>query len=506
MAIKKNIFGLIFFLSLLFVIILQQSPNYYASYKTPTNYIYVGQASWFDPWDINAYVSAIKEGQMGHIFLKNVYSTESHKAALFYPTYTLIGFLFRSVNPFLLFHGFAILTSACLFIVLYRLSQFFIKDKRYGLFATVLASIGGGMGWLFYPAVQSADLAVTGFTFHSAFQRPHEALGVLLYLSSLSLFYRYIQREIKRDVIASLLCMILLVIFYPYYLVSYALICGSFIYFSQESEKKQRQYKLLGINVFIVALITVVYFFHLFSTGFSSVVTQSLSHPTLLALLLGYGLFFPIFIYQFWLLKYHRPERLFLVIWIFLSLALAFIPIGIARFYLRGLFFPLSLLLISTLRASKNQIVKSALIFIVISFFAWLSSFHIWYRRVEETNRINSWYYQPEEMRDVFTILEKAPKDGVLSGYIVGNLLPPHTGKHVYFGHYIQTPQAEDKIEKITAFYEDKTTTSEARQFLKSNAIYYVIYGAEEKKLGNLDYSFLKPVYKSAKITLYEVR
>lgn len=506
MIIKRTFFGLIFFLCLLFVIVLQQSPNYYAYYKTPAGFFYTGQASWFDPWDINAYAGAIKEGQMGHILLKNIYTTDSHKAALFYPAYMLVGYLFRSFNPFLLFHVYAILAGAVLFILLYKLSQFFVKDRRYALFITVTSSVGGGIGWLFYPAIQSADLAITGFTFQSAFQRPHEALGMLLYLSSLCLFFKYVKNKDTKKAQISLLCMMLLVLFYPYYLLSYIFICASFIYFLPDAGKKQSQYKILGIHSIILALTTIIYYLHLLSTGFSSVVSQSLSHPPVLSLILGYGLFFPLFIYQFFLLKHNRPERLFLVIWILISLILSFLPTGIARFYLRGLFFPLSILLALTIKESKKQVVRSVLTIIIICILVWPSSFYILYRRIEETNRVNAWYYQSKEVNDIFTILQKSSKDGVLSGYTISNLLPSLTGKHVYFGHYIQTPHAEDRIKDVTIFYEGHATNVEAYKFLNTNKINYVVYGSEEKKMGKFNYPFLKPLYKSTEATLYEVK
>lgn len=42
------------------IIFINQFPDYYALTKTPKGFFYSGQASWFDPWDINVYTAAIK--------------------------------------------------------------------------------------------------------------------------------------------------------------------------------------------------------------------------------------------------------------------------------------------------------------------------------------------------------------------------------------------------------------------------------------------------------------
>ena len=158
-------YGVILFITVT-ALALNNFPNYYGYLKKPDNSFYSGQASWFDPWDLNVYAGAVKWGQSGKILLENLYSTETpQKAILYYPTYTFLGFLFRRADPFVLFHCAAFLLGGVLIIAIFLMIKVFIRQKMLSLLALFLIVFGGGLGWLFFPKTASADLFITGFTF-----------------------------------------------------------------------------------------------------------------------------------------------------------------------------------------------------------------------------------------------------------------------------------------------------------------------------------------------------
>ena len=455
---------------------------------------------------MNVYVAAIKWGQTGQLLLKNLYTTQTYSNILFYPVYTVVGLAFASVNPFLLFQVLSAVCGVLLFVGIYLFAWIFIKDRWLALLATVLTALGGGLGWLFFPNIPSADLLITSFTFQSAWQRPHEAIGMMWYFCSLYLFYYYFSTKKIIYSFLSLACLLVLVVFYPYYLATYGLILGSFLYLHKDTAKNIYDFSLLGLNIILTLFITVFYFDYLVSGGFAGVAGQTLSRPPLVSLFLGYGLFMPIVIYQLTRWKTILPDRRFLLIWVFVSLSLSFLPIGITRFYLRGLFLPLSILVVFALKELKiNSPVKLSLAIVVILFLSLPSSLYIFYRRVKETRTINPWYYQPRAADEMFDYLQMTNKDGVLAGYTLGNYLPAHTGKSVYFGHLIQTPQATEKLYNLEIFYQGKLQKKEALQFLRYNKINFVVYGHEEKQWGKLKYPFLHQVFSSKEIVLYEV-
>ena len=96
---------LIILASIIFIFI-NHFPNYYAWKNTPEGFTFSGQASWFDPWDINVYVSAINWGQSHGFLMQNVYTSQPNKPIFYYPLYTLLGIVFPNTDVFILFHFF----------------------------------------------------------------------------------------------------------------------------------------------------------------------------------------------------------------------------------------------------------------------------------------------------------------------------------------------------------------------------------------------------------------
>ncbi|MCR4326275.1 MAG: hypothetical protein NUV52_01315, partial [Candidatus Roizmanbacteria bacterium] len=67
------------------VLFITHFPTWYALINTPIGYAFTGNNAWFDPWDLNVYVAAIRWGQQGHLLLKNVYTTQNLQPTLMYP-------------------------------------------------------------------------------------------------------------------------------------------------------------------------------------------------------------------------------------------------------------------------------------------------------------------------------------------------------------------------------------------------------------------------------------
>lgn len=508
MHLKKFLPALCFLAISIFVLFLNHFPDYYAATKTPPGMSFSGQASWFDPWDINVYVAAINWGQSHGLLLENTYTTTQHQPVLIYPLYTLTGSLFPNVSPFLLFHLSAILLGVILLLVLLKLSQTFLRFRIDQLIAVLLISLGGGVGWLTFPNFPSSDLFMTGFTFSSHFQRSHEALGIILYLLSLVLFYKSTERNDRRLIIFSAASSAFLMLFYPFYLLSVALICGLYALVIYFRDGKKYPFVTLLFSLIPASVIAMFYVKHLLGNqGFSGVLSQDLSKQGILQILSGYGiLVFPVIIQIF--KKPRGKTLLFLNLWLFTSIALSFLPFGFARFYLRALFFPLvmiSLLVIS--QFPKKTLLTVALIAVVP-----LSAFYMSYKRINEVGGDNLWYYLTNQEREAvdFLSMNAVRGSGVLAGYTIGNYIPANTDSRVYFGHLLQTPQSEQKIQNILNFYAQLMTEDQAREFLKKENITYIIWGDEEKGISQnysqrdkLEYSFLSPAFSGDQISIF---
>lgn len=494
------------------IVFIQHFPDLYASWHTPDGYSYNYQASWFDPWDINVYVTAIRYGQEGNILLRNHYnSIPQWKPSFIYPLYTISGKLISSANPYIIFHTLAVITSIIVTVAIFFWYKRIFPNFLFAILATLICLLGGGIGALLGKTDVSAASQITSFSFQSAVQRAHEGIGLILYLTALmTTYYYYQQKKTNKAAVVIISSLLIGVVFYPYYILSYLLISFLFLYL-QTRNLSIHTYSLLVLIAGIVGSVTFLYYLHLQSSTFSAAASENLPNVSLPSLLLGYGGFFLFFSIHAFIEKEqisasHQKIRLFFMIWLVVSIVLSYLPwMGFSRFYLRGLFFPLTGLLFLHLYYTKNQVLQYflTLCFLVILLF---SRFNIFMLRIESVNDKNPWIYTENEMIEAINFLKNSPKDGVISlDYSICNLIPAYTGKRVYFGHMLQTPNARERINLVLDFYAGKFSEEEALAFLRSNKIGYVIYSSKSQESKVPSYQFMENVFKNEKVEIYTI-
>jgi hypothetical protein len=517
---NNNIFFKIFvlFLCCFTIIFLNIFPNIYILYRTPSGKVFSGQASWFDPWDINLYVSVIHSGQTNGLLLQNMYTSISNQSIFIYPLYTLTGNIFKTTNPFLLFHLNATFFGILLILGIFYLLQFFLKTFWEKILALLGICLGGGLGFLVYPNIQSADLSMTALTFLSAFQRGHEALGLLGYLLSLVLFFAINQEqsgERKKYLIIGVISLLISLLFYPYYFLSFMLICGIYLFIKNKASLRISSYKPL-FPFLIPAIFLNIFIYQALSKNptFSEVLHQNLPTPNLLFVLTGYGLLFLLFLYQLFFVKKNQ-EIIFLSIWVIVSIILAYIPLGFSRFFFRGLFFPLVILGIIAVKNIAEKIYIHKIILLIVFILILIpSTIRITYTRLAASENNTSWYYLSKSEFKIFDFLNKNSKkgNGVVALYRLGNIIPAYTNNVVYFGHFYQTPNAEEKLNNLYQLYSCQMTITEAQKFLQEINVKYVIWGKDEKAVSenykksinlNRCYTFLKPVFSNSDVTIF---
>ncbi|MBU0569542.1 hypothetical protein KKB40_02050 [Patescibacteria group bacterium] len=502
---------LVIILSML-IILFFSFPTYHAYKNTPEKMVFSGQAFWFDPWDVNVYVSAIRWSQSNGLNFQNAYTTQEHKSITIYPFYTTLGILFPKINPFFLYHVSLISFSFLLLFTIYKIARKFLPKKSNALLALFLIPLGGGIGWLFFPKAILPDVGLTPFTFANSFQRPHEVLAVTFWILSHHLFYQGIVKKNIKSTVISALIFNLLIFFYPFYLLSYYLVNG--IFSAIQSFKNKTRLPLLhfGAAVLITFPVGILYSLHLLSSAsFESVLSPSLPTPNIVLIVFGYGILTPFLIYQLFQKK-KDSISLYLIIWFFLSVLLAYLPISFAKYYLRGLFFPAIILFLKNIdEFSKQSILKRKLTKFIIVLIP-ITSFLIFaFRIVMVNDSKNCWYYLSREESGAMNFLNQntLQGSGVLSSYPIGNHLPAHTDNRVYYGHNHQTPNSKEKIENLNKFYANEYSDDEAEKFIEENNISYVWWGQDEKKIANehgeenLKYPFLKLVYTNSGVMIF---
>jgi hypothetical protein len=95
----------------------------------------------------------------------------------------------------------------------------------------------------------------------------------------------------------------------------------------------------------------------------------------------------------------------------------------------------------------------------------------------------------------------------VLSKITAGNYIPAYSGNFVYLGHGGETPDFDQRTEKVNEFFSGNLSEKEAFKFLETENISYIFYGPQEKENNIKDinlYKFLMPVYQSQLVIIYK--
>ncbi len=518
-SIKKNKhlkkINLIIITILVWIITLFSSlyPHYYAYRNTPEGYTFSGQASWFDPWDINVYVSAINWGQNHGFLMENVYDSNTNKPIFYYPLYTLTGNLIKNIDPFILFYGLSIITSFALVVTIIIFIEKIHTDNSTVFLTTLTMLFAGGLGFLTYPYHDSLDSSMTSFSFHSAIQRPHEGLAVSAYIFLLmSQYYYFFQNKKngqKKWLFSLFLFLLVTLIFYPYYLLSFILI-GSFLFICNPI-KLNKEKTIFWLALLIIGTIEVLLMQKNLSSNdsFSGVVKQKLSNPTIGSLFLGYGLLLIPFLYNLFRFNKLNNFQKYFIFWAGVSIALSFLPLGFARFFLRSALFPLVILTIDLLKDLSNKFnqesSKKLFLALLLTLFVITSmtSFNIFFKRLNETKTNNPWYFINDDDYKIIEYLKYSsqPLDGVLSSYYLGNLIPAYSNNRVFLGHSLQTPDFTNKATLAEQLYSCSLNEEEAKQLLLSNNIKYVVTSSFQTGICN--YSFFYNVFSSNSGTVY---
>ncbi len=495
---KKWIIALGLFLIWTAANFLHLYPHWLAWKTAPDNIFFTQQVSWFDPWDLNVYAAAIQWGQQGHLLLKNLASTTDQQPTLFYPIYTLAGLILPTTNVFLIFYGLATITRVFFVGLIYWGSKKFL-NKTWSLINTAVVIFGGGLGWVVSNLIEAGDLRISGVTSYTTLQRPHEAIGVGLYLISVILIYKILINPHKKLFLLLAGVSSLLIIFYPYYLVVLLALLG-FGIISHKIKLEKMVWMLAPI------ILTILYYFHLSGTGFASVSTQSLKKVGIIQLLFGHILLIPLAVWSY--VKNKQQFKIkYLAFWYLAAIALSFLPMGFSRFYLRGLFFPLTILSLIQFKSLWRQQRPIALL-LIFSFLIYLpvTQLSIFKNRIKAVNSDNPWIYQNQAYGRALEYIKENQVSNILSNYVSGNQILAHTGKQVYIGHLIQTPKATQKQKSAIQFYSNAWTENEALEFLQENNINYIFYSANEQAIGAPEYEFLAPVFVQEDVKIFSWR
>ncbi len=511
--------------------------------------------------DGSSYLGKMRLGARGVWDFFLFYTPEAHDGVpLVFLPYILpgqiVGHFVSDTDPALTpalivtYHLLRVVCDVLLIVTIYRFAAAFLADPRDRLIATMLAALGGGLGWLQALTGQSAlpaDFYIPeGFSFLILFGLPHLALARAALLGGLLALMRSLPYSTAvlparwqiaqgqwRWLLAAGALWLVVGLSVPFYFVIIYCILGAW---GLAAWVKKRRFPLaLFVRAVIAAGITLplfLYYTIAFSANpaFAAWSSQNnLASPAPLVYLLGYlplGALAVFGIRRTWNgwagLKPARTDRrgVLLVGWVLIVPILVYLPINVQRRMSEAVIVPLAVLAAVGLRVlaerSLPRVLRGALVGVTLltSIFLLLGGFLAAATPARPL-------FRPAAEIAAFNWLNAHSQPGeiALSAVETGNVLPAWTHLRTYMGHGPETINWPFKTARLEYFYSDRMSAAERTDFFATpcalafpcaGPIRYVLFGPLERALAPDDSpawaAGMTKIYDAAGYQIYATR
>jgi hypothetical protein len=492
--------------------------------------------------DGNSYIAKMLSGEAGDWLFRTPYTAEPQRGVLAFLPYTLLGKL--ASPPALheqlvaLFHMFRILAGILEILATYQFLAFFIRPtvlRRAGL---VLATLGGGLGWLLilfgkdtlFGSLPLDFYSPETFGFLALYGLPHLALARACLLWGLLTYLKSMQRPARpaiSDIGRLNLYWSLVALAQPLTGVILGFVLGLHwatlaIRLAWQKSKMglSDNWRLLRSTGLIAAggilpvpfLIYNALAFNLDPflkrwTG-QNIITSP--HPV--HYLLAYGLVIPFAIIGARKLLHDRPwDGWLLAAWALAIPFLAYAPFNLQRRLPEGAWVALVILLVKSFESEVDRVTRrSAWGINLLTAFSLPSTLFLLIGGLFTAIRPMIPVFRPVDEVTVFEQLEASahPGDVVLSSYDTGNALPAWAPVRVVVGHGPESVGLADLLPKVQRFYSVEADDDERQRWMMELDIRYVFYGPSEAELGGWqpgDATYLQLALKSGEYQVYQV-
>ena len=465
-----------------------------------------------------SYIAKMRQGAAGDLVFTLPYTTETHDPVpLVFLAYILpgrlIGQFIPESDPRLTsalvagYHAMRLIGATLYLFVLYRFISAFVVSNRLRLLAFVLATIGGGLGWLLPLVVGRLPpeyFIPEGFGFLIVWGLPHLTFARAALLGGLLLMFRAAEEDHQWHwALGAALCWGVMGLIVPFYLaVLYAVLAAwAAMVWLRARAMPKRLIAALALGAGLT-LPLFAYFAFQFTANPAMAAWSAqnqLPSPPLIDYVLAY---LPLLIPAVsalpfvWASAWDKGRLTLLVGWLAVAPLLAYFPISVQRRLLEGVLVPLSILAAIGLagwarhgrtgRLAAGGMVAlaslSTLLLVVGSWSAVRQPAPPLYRPAGEAAALD-W------------LNAHAPVDAVvLSAFETGNVVPAFTHLRPFAGHGPETIAAPEKTRLLEAFFRDELTPEEAESLLAgpclapeplpcSAPVDYVLFGPLEQAI-----------------------
>lgn len=486
----------------------------------------------FNPNDQNSYLAKMYQGWQGDWRFHLPYTSEAGEGAYINLFYLFLGHIARWLGlPLIIVYHLARLIGVA--VMYWNIVRFFdatIQSPRPRRLAIALAVFGSGMGWLavMFGLFTSDFWVAEAYPFLSAYSNPHFSLGLGLILWLLT---PKVDGENIRVAITVFFAALALALVSPFGVVVVGVVWVGWIALSAGRDAlaaPERDIKRATPSSLVARWVT-----HL--------VARKLDLARLAALVLGGG---PVLIYDLWvtytdpvlagwnaqnltssppvwdLLLSFSPLFLLaipgaisalvngsrntdkLIAWAVLGLALIYLPVGLQRRFIMGLYIPiagLAALGLERLAAQRPRLYRWLLagtIFLILPTQLLILMSGLFGARSHDPML----YLSRAEYQAFEWIAAKSPPSAlILAAPDTGLFIPAYTGRRVLYGHPFETVRASEYETLVQSFYESPRVEN------IPSGVDFIFSGPREAAIAGKPIEFDLPiVYQNNDVTIYQ--
>lgn len=514
---------------------------YYLAFQAPAENA-VFQGMLVNPSDGQTYLAKMYQGWQGHWRFTLPFTSDPGEGVYLFLYYLFLGHLARWFGlPLILVYHLARWLGSL--FMLWSLFHFF-KSLGFGnkqLFYTFSLSIlGAGLGWLFtlWGIITSDFWVAEAYPFLSAYTNPHFPLSLGLMIFLLREDYQKVTSLHRENylVLGKIsLATVCLALLSPFGVVLVLLIQFTKLLWQLIWQERYRttqaewipsgakfsreviQAKLIPLLLISIFGLPILIYYQIIvrvHPGLSAWNAQNLTPtPPFWDVLISFSpiIFLAVF-GALGVLRKNSWQPDTLVTWTVISLVLLFIPWGLQRRFMMGLYIPMvALAVLGTQYLTVDFSRIRRYIFLIVFLLSIptplkviLASWH-----GVETQDPHLFLSSGEQECLVWIEENTSPNALILASPDMGLFIPAQTGRRVVYGHHFETVHAESELKTLLQVLRQEGDFSQplaVQKYLQLRKVDYLFWGAREAKIGPFpDWAGLSPVCSAGEVNLYSL-
>ena len=475
----------------------------------------------FNGPDTNTYLAKMGEGRRGEWVFRLAHTSEGgDSGAVTFVYYLLLGKLAGLVGlpNIVVFHLARLFSGALLLVVSFGFIRLLFTEQKRQRWAFVLVCLSSGLGWLAiglgWLATPPDFWVAEGYTFLSIVANPHFPLATALTILAIAAWLFGLERDQPIYWVEAGVCSFLLGFIHPFMLFTLGAVLGLF-WLRLALTSRQPTWRSLLALAGIGLVGGPGAFLTWWGTQNDPLLKRWMSQNQTITLdpfqtLVGYGLLIPLAGVGLWWVERVLPKReptdqtnllrwRLVSGWVAATVVMLILPVSFSRRFEEGLHLPLCCLAaagwyeVIALRIGFNfrrplrQVLTLGLVATSLLMVGIMTAF-LYLPPDPPTEPVRSPYFSLGERGAIEWLNQHArPGEVVLTGPLLGNVLPGRTPVRVFYGHPMETLGAEAKLNIVNQFFDSKVAMPTRYGIIEGWGLKYLVYGWREQAIGAFD-------------------